>query len=149
MRARRGHLHRRPRDARKDALSVRSRSLPESYDCLAPDGSEIRLLAANERASMVHCTLPPGGVSLAVKHRTVEELWYCVSGRGELWRKLGDEEEVLALSPGMSADIPLGAHFQFRALGADPLELILTTIPPWPGDDEAVRVPDHWPSPQR
>lgn len=123
---------------------MRSRSLPPAYDVLAPDGSEIRLLAANDRASMVHCVLPPGAVSLAVKHRTVEELWYCVSGEGELWRRLGGQEETLALVPGVSADIPLGAHFQFRNLGEEPLELILTTIPPWPGENEVVRVEDHW-----
>ncbi len=123
---------------------MRKKSLPRMYDCLAPDGSEIRLLVAAERGGMAHCTLPPGGVSLAVRHRTVEEVWYCLSGLGELWRKQGDEEQVLKLSPGVSADIPLGAHFQFRTLGEEPLELVLTTMPPWPGEEEAVRVDDHW-----
>ena len=125
---------------------MQSLSLPAAYDVLAPDGSEIRLLVLNERASMVHCTLPPGGVSLAVRHRTVEELWYCVAGEGELWRKLDGREETLRLETGVSADIPLGAHFQFRNTGSGPLELLLTTIPPWPGEDEAVRVEDHWPT---
>ncbi len=31
-------------------------------------------------------------------HRTVEELWYCVSGLGEFWRKLGSDEQVLILN---------------------------------------------------
>ena len=125
---------------------MQARTLPEAYDVIAPDGSEIRLLVSTDRASMVHCTLPPGGVSLAVTHRTVEEFWYCVSGAGELWRKMGEREETLSLAPGVSADIPLGAHFQFRAVGNTPLTLVLTTIPAWPGEGEAVRVPDHWPT---
>jgi mannose-6-phosphate isomerase-like protein (cupin superfamily) len=63
-------------------------------DVLAPDGSEIRLLAQTSRGSMVHCALPPGQVTVAVAHRTVEELWYCLRGRGEMWRRLGEAQET-------------------------------------------------------
>ena len=45
-----------------------------------------------ERASMVHCTLGPNRVSMAVAHRTVEEFWYCLEGNGKLWRRLGERE---------------------------------------------------------
>ena len=38
--------------------------LPDNYDVLAPDGSQIRELLVTGRASMVHCTLPPGQASL-------------------------------------------------------------------------------------
>ena len=62
--------------------------LAAEYDVLAPDGSEIRLLAQTGRGSMVHCTLPPGRVSVAVAHRTVEEVWYCLEGAGQVWRRL-------------------------------------------------------------
>ena len=62
--------------------------LAADYDVLAPDGSEIRLLAQTGRGSMVHCTLPPGRVSVAVAHRTVEEVWYCLEGAGQVWRRL-------------------------------------------------------------
>ncbi|MYB52584.1 MAG: cupin, partial [Acidobacteriia bacterium] len=34
----------------------------------------------------------------------------------------------------------------FRNTGNTPLEFLLTTIPPWPGDDEAYRVPGLWPT---
>ena len=44
------------------------------HDVLAPDGSQIRFLPQVKGGSMVHCTLPPGAVSLAVTHRTVDEL---------------------------------------------------------------------------
>ena len=103
------------------------------------------LVAALEGGSMVHCTLPPGGVSLAVAHRTVEEIWYLLEGEGELWRKRGAREETAALVPGVGLTIPLGTHFQFRNTGRGPLQFIIATLPPWPGDEEAYRVADHWP----
>ena len=111
----------------------------------APDGSEIRLLLETGRASTVHCTLPPGGVSLAVRHKTVEELWYFIGGQGEVWRQLGGGEETVAVVPGTCVSIPLGVHFQFRNTGPEPLTFVITTMPPWPGMDEAPRVADHWP----
>ena len=55
----------------------------ELHDVLAPDGSQIRFLPQVKGGSMVHCTLPPGTVSLAVTHRTVDELWYVLAGEGE------------------------------------------------------------------
>ncbi len=119
----------------------------DTLDLLAPDGSEIRLLPQVAGGSMVHCTLPPGGVSLAVAHRTVEELWYVLAGEGELWRRQGGEDAVVPLLPGTAHSIPLGTQFQFRNPGAAPLELVIVTTPPWPGEEEAVRVADHWPQP--
>lgn len=118
--------------------------LPAAFDALAPDGSEIRLLAESPRASMVHCSLGPGRASIAVAHRTVEELWYCLEGSGQLWRRLGEQEKVVELAPGISVSIPLGARFQFRNTGKATLRFIIATIPAWPGDDEAYPVPGHW-----
>jgi len=109
-----------------------------AYDVLAPDGSEIRLLHSLDGASLVHCALPVGGVSIPVRHRTVEEVWYFLSGAGQVWRKQGERETVLDVAPGLSLTIPLGTAFQFRNTGAAPLEFIIATTPPWPGEDEAV-----------
>jgi mannose-6-phosphate isomerase-like protein (cupin superfamily) len=120
--------------------------MADACDTLAPDGSEIRLLAATGRASMVHCALPPGGVSLAVAHRTVEEIWHFVEGEGEVWRQFGGVEEVTPVRPGASLTIPTGAHFQFRNTGATRLCFIIATMPPWPGPEEARRVNDYWPT---
>jgi mannose-6-phosphate isomerase-like protein (cupin superfamily) len=122
-----------------------TKRLPADYDDLAPDGSEIRVLGRTARGSMAHGTLPPGGVSRAIVHRTVDEIWYVVGGRAEVWRKQGEREEVVETGPGTSLTIPLGTHFQFRTLGDEPFRFVMCTIPPWPGDDEALRVPDHWP----
>jgi len=125
-------------------IPLQTRWLPEAYDAIAPDGSEIRLLATVRGASMVHCALPPGAVSKAVAHRRVEELWYCLSGEGQVWRRLGEAEEVVDVRAGCSLNIPTGASFQFRNTGSAPLCLIITTIPPWPGDDEAIPREGRW-----
>ena len=115
-------------------------------DLIAPDGSEIRLLPPPRSgiASLAHCTLRAGQVSKAVCHGTVEEVWFFLTGAGELWRAVEDLEEELAVRPGMSVTIPTGTRFQFRSKGNAPLTFILVTTPYWPGDGEAVRVKDHW-----
>lgn len=120
--------------------------VPAEVDAIAPDGAEIRLLPVLDAASAVHCTLPPGRTSLAVTHRTVEEIWFFTGGQGQVWRRQGKREQVVDVRPGMSLTIPLGTHFQFRNTGHAPLEFLIVTLPPWPGDDEAVRVDDHWPT---
>lgn len=118
-----------------------SRLVGEAYDVLAPDGSEIRLLVQSPRASMVHCTLPAGETSRAIRHRAVDELWYFLTGEGNLWRRDGDEAELIAVRPGVAVTIPAGVSFQFRATGDEALTFVITTAPPWPGNDEAIVVP--------
>lgn len=120
--------------------------LPAAPDAVAPDGSEVRVLCRVGRASMAHFTLPPRAVSKAVAHRTVEEVWFFVSGRGRMWRRLGDREETVEVGPGVSVSIPLGTRFQFRCDGDEPLSAVGATMPPWPGEDEAYAVEGPWPA---
>jgi mannose-6-phosphate isomerase-like protein (cupin superfamily) len=120
------------------------RTLPAAYDVLAPDGSEVRILASGERGSMAHFTLPPGQASVAVAHHTVEEVWYILDGEGEMWRKTGDDETVTTFRAGLSLTIPVGTHFQFRNTGAAALKALGVTMPPWPGMDEAYVVKGKW-----
>ncbi|HEU5432436.1 MAG TPA: cupin domain-containing protein [Thermomicrobiales bacterium] len=122
-----------------------TKQLGAAHDAFAPDRSEIRLLVATSRGSMAHGSLPPGRPSLAIVHRTVEEVWYVTEGRGQIWRKQGDHEATVDVGPGTALTIPVGVHFQFRAVGSEPLRFVMWTMPPWPGAHEAVRVPDHWP----
>lgn len=124
--------------------NLETKRLPSRLDAIAPDGSEIRLLANVSRGSMVHCTLPPGSASKAVSHRTVEELWYFISGQGQMWRKLGDHEEVVEVGPGVSLNVPTGTIFQFRNTGEEGLCFVIVTMPPWPGEAEAVRHAGYW-----
>jgi len=121
-----------------------TKRLPLTPDVVAPDGSDVRVLARTERGSMAHFELAPGRASAAIRHRTVDEIWFVLSGRGEIWRKQGSREDIAALEPGVSVTIPVGTHFQFRASGDTALEAIGVTMPPWPGDTEAVPVPGKW-----
>lgn len=125
-------------------MSFDTRLKAQLPDVIAPDGSEVRILAAASRGSMAHFSLPPGAVSKAVAHRTVEELWLVLGGRGRMWRKLGAREETVELHPGVSLSIPAGAHFQFRNDGDEPLDCAGVTMPPWPGMDEAYEVEGIW-----
>ena len=111
---------------------------------VAPDGTAVRDLLALAGGSMAHFTLPAGSTSLAVTHRTVEEIWLVLEGRGELWRKQDAAEAVTPLEPGVAVTIPLGTRFQFRSLADAPLTFVAITMPPWPGADEAVPVEGAW-----
>lgn len=110
----------------------------------APDGSIIRQFPSGEKGGIAHCILPKQGISKAVKHKTVEELWYCLSGKGKFWRKLNDVEEEINVSEGMYFTIPVETHFQFKNEKDVDLIFLISTIPVWPGSSEAVPVDDHW-----
>ena len=125
-------------------MTFATRRLPDAPDVTAPDGSDVRILCALAGGSLAHFTLAPGQVSRAVAHRTVEEIWYVVSGRGEMWRRLDARDEIVGLEPGVSLTIPRGTAFQFRALGAEALAAVAITMPPWPGDGEAYAVAGAW-----
>lgn len=115
-------------------------------DAFAPDGSEVRFLAGLSRGGMASFSIGPGEVSIAVRHRTVEELWVFTHGQGEMWISSdGDVSQPAAsVRVGDSVRIPVGASFQFRSLAADGLSAVGVTMPPWPGDDEAIRTVGPW-----
>lgn len=130
-------------------MSFTTSQIREAPDAMAPDGSEVRILCQTGRGSMAHFTLPPGAIAKAVAHRTIDEVWYVVSGRGRMWRRHhqgdgGDREEIVELREGLSLSIPLGTHFQFHADADVPLAAIGVAMPPWPGEDEAYVVDGPW-----
>ena len=116
----------------------------EAPDAIAPDGSEVRVLCATPRGSMALFTLAPGAIAKAVAHRTVEEIWYVTRGRGRMWRKSGEREEIAEIGAGVSLSIPCGTHFQFRCDGGERLEAVAVAMPPWPGPNEAYPVDGIW-----
>ena len=118
--------------------------LPADRTVVAPDGSDVRVLLGTASGGMAHFELAAGRTARAVTHRTVEEIWFVVAGRGEMWRKCGDVEETVALEPGVCLTIPLGTHFQFRAAADQAVTAVAVTMPPWPGDGEAVAVDGPW-----
>jgi len=121
-----------------------TKRLPAPPDAVAPDTSDVRILLQLRGGGMAHFELGPGRTSKAVAHRTVEEIWLFLSGRGEMWRKQGDREDVVPVDAGVCLTIPLGTHFQFRSFGYVPLAAVGVTMPPWPGDGEAYDVAGKW-----
>jgi mannose-6-phosphate isomerase-like protein (cupin superfamily) len=103
-----------------------TKRLSSTRDVIAPDGSEVRVLLGLTGGGMAHFSLPPGAIARAIRHRTVEEIWF------------------VSVEPGVSLTIPLGTRFQFRADADTRLEAVGVTMPPWPGDDEAILVDGPW-----
>ncbi len=130
-------------EARKSS-DFQTRNLPAQRDGVAPDWSDVRILLRLPEGGMADFELAPNQTSKAVTHRTVEEIWYFVSGHGQMWRKQNEHETIVDVYPGVSLTIPLGTQFQFRSLGPEGLAAIGVTMPPWPGDDEAIIVKGEW-----
>src|SRR5262245_45019569 len=109
-------------EARGDSAvnTIRPSRAGRDPDVIAPDGSEIRLLATEvqgaRRASLCEVRLPAGAVSRPVRHRSVEEIWHVTAGRGRVWRcaPAGDAEPI-DVAPGDTLVIPTGWAFQFGA----------------------------------
>lgn len=118
--------------------------IPDEPSDIAPDGADVRVLLDLQGGGMALFELAPGNVSRAVMHRSVEEIWLFLSGRGEMWRKQDGREEIVPVERGVCLSIPLGTHFQYRALGDMPLTAVAVTMPPWPGEKEAIHVEGVW-----
>jgi len=126
------------------AMPFETKTISAVPDATAPDGTAVRLLSSLRGGSMAHFELPAGAVSHAVAHRSVEEIWFVVSGQGSIWRRQGGLERIDALGPGASLTVPLGTAFQFRAEAGAPLSFVAITMPPWPGVGEALPVSGPW-----
>ena len=125
--------------------SFETMRITEEADVIATDGAEVRVLLSLAGGSMAHFQLAGGETSVAVCHHSVEEIWFCLGGRGEMWRRQGDREEVVTVEPGVCFSIPVGTRFQWRSTGDEPLASVAITMPPWPGPGEAYPVEGIWP----
>ena len=110
----------------------------------APDESRVRPLLSLASGGMAQFELKSGQISKAVMHRSVEEIWLVLAGRGQIWRRITGMESVVELEAGVCVSIPVRTAFQFRCRGDEPLRIAAVTMPAWPGDDEAVRVAGKW-----
>jgi mannose-6-phosphate isomerase-like protein (cupin superfamily) len=61
-----------------------------------------------------------------------------------MWRLTEGQEEIVEVEAGVCLTIPLGTHFQFRSFGSEPLSAIGVTMPPWPGEGEAIVIEGKW-----
>jgi mannose-6-phosphate isomerase-like protein (cupin superfamily) len=118
--------------------------LPELPDGKSPAGADIRFLLDGERGNMIHSTVPAQQVNRATIHATVNEFWYVLEGRGEIWRDNGLMSCITVLVPGTSIDLPAGTAFQYRNVSDKDLKFICVAMPPWPGDSEASPIQGIW-----
>ena len=123
---------------------MQTRSFPSTPDARSPAGAAIRYLLEGETGNMIHATVPPGQVNRAAIHARVSEFWHVLSGEGQIWRRDATGQGTTVLEPGVSIDIPVGTAFQYRCTGADSLEFLCVTMPPWPGDTEATVIEGPW-----
>lgn len=108
--------------------------LPETFAETAQDGSSYDGLVGTGHGWLSDCSLDPGATTRALRHRAHDEIWYVRAGRGQVWRHLGDQEEVVDAEAGTS--IPAGTAFQFRTQGDEPFRFLIIQAPPWP--DESI-----------
>ncbi|CAF4360994.1 unnamed protein product, partial [Rotaria sordida] len=55
-----------------------------------------------------------------------------------------EREEIVTVDADICITIPVGTQFQFRTIGHKPLVAVAITIPPWPGDNEAILRQGIW-----
>ncbi len=105
---------------------------------MAPDGSDVFFRARGDQASLVEVRLGKGRTSHPVRHRTVEETWYFLAGRGRVWTcPPAGAGSIVEVRPGSVLVIPTGWTFQFQSDAEAELRFLCYTAPPWPGDEEA------------
>lgn len=108
-------------------------------------GVQVRLLAEHDAGGLRHGTVSAGETSEAARHRQVEELGYVLDGYGELCRRQdGLAADTTLLQPGVAVDLATGITFQLRNTGAEPLRLLLLSLPSWPGPEETVAAEGCW-----
>jgi len=120
------------------------KELADTPDEIAPDGSQVRLLLTMNGGGMAHFTIPAGHTTRAVRHQTVDEIWYVSSGHGDMWRSCDGSEDVTLLKPDLAVAIPVGTSFQVRNTGDIDITVVGQTMPPWPGNDEAIICEGPW-----
>jgi mannose-6-phosphate isomerase-like protein (cupin superfamily) len=123
---------------------MQTRAFPSNPDARSPAGAEIRYLIGGATGNMIHSTVPPGQVNRATIHASVSEFWHVLAGDGRIWRRDGTGEQIVALTPGVTIDIPVGTAFQYRCDGREPLQFLCISMPPWPGDEEATVIAGPW-----
>lgn len=62
----------------------------------------MRVLLDSDHGGIALFEFPQGETSRAVRHRTVDEIWYFVSGRGRMWTSNG-EDDGFDVSPGSAS----------------------------------------------
>ncbi|MEX0936470.1 MAG: cupin domain-containing protein [Pirellulales bacterium] len=100
------------------------------------DGSEIRELLAHRNScivkqSLAEARLPVGASTTEHYHRQTEEIYYLLSGSGQM--RIGQQER--RVGPGDAVAIPPGAVHQIINDGSEELRFLCCCAPPYEHDD--------------
>jgi mannose-6-phosphate isomerase-like protein (cupin superfamily) len=100
------------------------------------DGSEIRELLAHRNSciakqSLAEARLPVGASTTTHFHRQTEEIYYLLSGSGQM--RIGQQER--RVGPGDAVAIPPGEVHQIVNDGSEELRFLCCCAPPYEHDD--------------
>ncbi len=100
------------------------------------DGSEIRELLAHRNScirnqTLAEARLPVGGGTAPHRHVRTEEIYYILSGEGEM--RIGDETQ--AVSPGDAIAIPSGKVHEITNTGDEVLSFLCCCAPGYEHED--------------
>jgi mannose-6-phosphate isomerase-like protein (cupin superfamily) len=113
------------------------------YDKISTGGAQVFLLIDLPKLGNVSRMIVENGVvSRGGRLNGLDDAFFIVNGTGELWLSEGPgrREETVKLEPGVTAVIPAGASYQYRAFGGD-LEFLEVVVPEW---EQLRRLePDH------
>ncbi|NMB79371.1 MAG: cupin domain-containing protein [Methanomicrobiales archaeon] len=93
--------------------------------------------ASGLSCSIAHAILPPGEASLPHMLETSTELYYILSGTGEMHI----DDESAAVRPGQIVLIPPNARQYIRNTGPGDLVFLCVVAPKWEAADEKLLVP--------
>ena len=104
-----------------------------------PHGSEIRPLIDRTTSEITQCSLaeellPPGRTVTLHHHNSIEEIYYILSGEGEM--TVGEERRQVG--PGDAVYIPRGYAHTLNNSGIGPLKILLVCGPAFFPEDEIV-----------
>jgi mannose-6-phosphate isomerase-like protein (cupin superfamily) len=117
------------------ADSWQTRQLNSSHDGQALDGASIWLLPRTPFSSAIYCELPGATTSKATYNLWIHEIWYFITGIGELARwpmaAAPDTRTIVPVSPGLAVTIPPQVNFQYRSTEGR-LAFLCFVAPAWP-----------------
>lgn len=102
-----------------------------------PHGSEIRPLIDRTTSTITRCSLaeellPPGRTVTLHHHNSIEEIYYILSGTGEM--RVGEERRQVGA--GDAVYIPRGHAHALNNNGIEPLKIMLVCGPAFFPEDE-------------
>jgi mannose-6-phosphate isomerase-like protein (cupin superfamily) len=108
---------------------MKVQSLAAAAPFTTKDGSTIRELHHTDEQSLAEAALRAGQATERHYHRSTEEIYFVLAGRGELEVDVARRE----VAAGDAVLIPTGAWHQMRAL--EPLRFLCCCAPPYSHDD--------------